>query len=319
VLYAAAVGSGPVTLGQTLGCTHCGAARPCGGSRHETDPQGAAQDRGGGVSGDAARPARVRRTVATADRRDEHARVPDRPGARDPALPGRLGGAQPARSHAPQAPRRELRERVHQLVHVHARPRHADDRPDAGAARRQVHARGGDAGLRGLPPGRAAGGPAEPRHGDECRRLPQRLQGQVALQQGVHARGSGEVRLRPLGPAGRRRQPRPRPGRRREGESRRPLHRGGRRCHRRRRRRAAVPGLRGRAGAAVLHGDLAGQPARRALLSAHLRGPPATTTPGSRERSTCPRRSARTCRPSRRCSGSSGGSSTSAGRCRLRG
>ena len=116
------------------------------------------------------------------------------------------------------------------------------------------------------------------------RRLHARLQGQVPLQQAgerldLGARRRQPVRLHALGSAGRRRQPGRRP------------------------RRAAaiydndgrfmnsqgtpdagtegarpVPQLDGRAAAAVLHGRLAGQPARRALLPEDLRRRAATTT-----------------------------------------
>ena len=82
--------------------------------------------------------------------------------------------------------------------------------------------------------------------------------------------------------------------------------------------RGSVPARHGRAEPAVLHGRLAGQPARRAAVPEDATRPAATTTPGWRGRSASRPRSTRTCRPSRRPGGSSGGSSTSPGRSRPR-
>ena len=79
------------------------------------------------------------------------------------------------------------------------------------------------------------------------------------------------VRLRPLEPAGRRRQPGHLRGRRRQHEQRRPHHGLRRRHGRRHRGSAPVPRLNGRPAAAVLHGDLARQPPRRPLLPEVLR------------------------------------------------
>ena len=70
----------------------------------------------------------------------ERAGVPDRPAARDPALPARVVGAQPARPDPAQEARHELRPRVHQRVHVLAGALDADVRLLPRPARRQVHA-----------------------------------------------------------------------------------------------------------------------------------------------------------------------------------
>ena len=105
--------------------------------------------------------------------------------------------------------------------------------------------------------------------GDEGGRLQRRLQGQVALLEAGRRRNTpspptSKSTASPLEPARRRRQPeRPR-GRRRLRRQRRPLRRLGRR--RRGRRGAPVPRLDRGQGAALLHGDLTGQPARRPLL-----------------------------------------------------
>ena len=104
--------------------------------------------------------------------------------------------------------------------------------------------------------------------------LQRRLQGQVALLQ-APARPGGrpgrprEVRLQPLESARRRRGPEHPPGRRRVHRQRRPLHGRGGQSRGQCRGNPPVPLDRRRETAAVLHGDLTGQPARRPLLSGH--------------------------------------------------
>ena len=125
-------------------------------------------------------------------------------------------------------------------------------------------------------------------------------------------RGPGrprKVRLPALGPAGRRRQPDRARGRRRQGQQRRPLHGIGR--HRSRRGRDAVPELDRGPAAAVLHGDLAGQPARRPLLPGlGLRRRRIRRSPGWKATSACRRRSPKTSKPSPRSRRNSSASST---------
>ena len=158
-----------------------------------------------------------------------------------------------------------------------------------------------------VPAGRTADRTEEPRHGDEGGGLQRRLQGQVALlqtgpRQGSRPRRPRKVRLPALGPAGRRRQPDRSRGRRRQRQQRRPLHGIGRQHDRRNRGRHAVPELDGGPAAALLHGDLAGQPARRPLLPGLGRSKKTTTTlPGWKGTSACRRRSPKTSRPSPRC------------------
>ena len=167
-------------------------------------------------------------------------------------------------------PRAQLRTRLHQRLHVLAGALDPDERLLPGPARGQVHARGRH-GTAGKPAGEPADGPEEPGDGDEGGRLQRRLQGQVALletgRKGRRAAlGPRKVRLPALGPARRGRQPdRPR-GRRRLHRQRRPLHRIGRQRRRRHRGSPAVPELSRGPAAALLHGDLARQPARRPLL-----------------------------------------------------
>ena len=114
--------------------------------------------------------------------RDEHRPVHHRSGAGDPAFPARLVTQASAGFDAPAATWADVRERVLQRRHVLADARDDVDRLLPGAARREVHARGGH-GRRRVPAGRAAAELQEHRHRDGGRRLQRRLQGQVAPQQ----------------------------------------------------------------------------------------------------------------------------------------
>ncbi len=126
-----------------------------------------------------------------------------------------------------------------------------------------------------VPAGRARDDVQEPRQRGGGRRLHPRLQGEVPLHQAGKRLDLGPLRRQPVrlhtvGPARRGRKPGPHGGGRGDLRQRRPLHqlpghaRGG---HRGRR---PVPGLDGRAEPAFLHGRVAGQPARRALLPEDL-------------------------------------------------
>ncbi len=178
-----------------------------------------------------------------------------------------------------------------------------------GPARREVHARERHAGV-AVPAGRARDQLQEPGHRHRCRRLQPGLQGQVPLRQAgqrldLCPRGRQPIRVHPLEPAGRRRQPgRDRRGRR-DLRQRRPLHELAGHARGRRRGRASVPQLSRCPVPAILPGRLAGQPPRRPLLSEDLRRPAATTMHGWRARSSPRRRPTRTCRPSRRSRSSS--------------
>ena len=155
-------------------------------------------------------------------------------------FPPQLAAQVHAGAAAAAPPRARLRTRLHQRLHVLAGPLDPDERLLPRPARGQVHARGKHAGRRharrrrrgtgkDLPAGRTADRPGEPGDGDARRRLQRRLQGQVALLEAGHARGSEalrprKVRLPALGPARRRRQPDRAGGGRRLRRQRRPLH-----------------------------------------------------------------------------------------------
>ena len=175
----------------------------------------------------APRPRRARARAARG-RGHERARLPDRPAAGDPALPAGLGRAQPARPDPAAAARPDVRERVHQRVHVLAGALDADVRLLPRPARRQVHARDRHA-RAAVPAGRARDELQEPRHGGGGRRLHAGLQGEVPLQQAgerldLGPRGRQPVRLHALGSAGRGRQPVHARGGWRQLRQRRPLH-----------------------------------------------------------------------------------------------
>ncbi len=88
--------------------------------------------------------------------------LPDRPATRGPALPAGLDRAQHARPHPPAGARPDVRERVHERLHVLAGALDADVRLLPRPARRQVHA--GDRHARpGIPSGRTGDELQEPR------------------------------------------------------------------------------------------------------------------------------------------------------------
>ena len=245
----------------------------------------------------------------------ERARLHDRPAAGDPALPARLGEAQHARPDAPAEARPDLRQRVHQRVHVLAGALDADDRLLPGPARRQVHARDRHAGA-------ASTRRSSSRPRSRTRRRVVAAAGYTPVYKGKFhcnkpANGStwvpadvnqyGFTRWDPPD-AGANQDTAEEGGGSYDNDGRfmnsqgTPAdgHRG----------RAPVPELGRRAAAAVLHGRLARQPARRARSTRRRTRAPATTRPGSTARSSRRRRSTRTSRPSRRCRRSSCGCST---------